>query len=115
MFSVVRETQCTECGADLFKGGLLRLEGEKALCTGCADLEPFGILAQRRRRRRRAGQQISTLPPVVVRSSRARKRYERQGILVEPEAVVRAEQESSADLEVPRSEQRASRPNDATS
>ena len=27
VFSVVRESQCTECGAELWKGSLLRLEG----------------------------------------------------------------------------------------
>ena len=30
VFSVVRDSQCTECGAELWKGSLLRLEGEKA-------------------------------------------------------------------------------------
>src|SRR5262249_5953658 len=37
---------------------------------------------------------------VVVRWSRARKRYERQGTLVEPEALRRAEEESLADAEL---------------
>jgi hypothetical protein len=31
VFSVIRPSQCTECGADLWKGSLLRLEGEKTL------------------------------------------------------------------------------------
>ena len=98
VFSVVRPSKCTECGAELWKGSLLRLEGEKALCTGCADLDrleflPSGDAAVTRRAvciRFRA---------VVVRWSRTRKRYERQGILVEPEAFA-AEEESLADAEL---------------
>src|SRR5947209_18333828 len=38
VFSVVRDSKCTECGAELWKGSLLRLEQEKALCIDCADL-----------------------------------------------------------------------------
>lgn len=44
VFSVIRETKCTECGAELWKGSLLRLEGEKALCTSCADLDRLEFL-----------------------------------------------------------------------
>ncbi len=100
VFSVVRDSRCTECGAELWKGSLLRMEGEKALCTGCADLDrleflPAGDVAVTRR-----ASKYSKLRAVVVRWSRARKRYERQGILVEPEALGRAEEESLADAEV---------------
>ena len=48
---------------------------------------------------RRAGK-YSRLRAVVVRWSRTRKRYERQGILAEPSAIARAEEESLADAEV---------------
>jgi hypothetical protein len=37
---------------------------------------------------------------VVVRFSRSRKRYERQGILVEPQAIARAESECAGDAEI---------------
>jgi hypothetical protein len=99
VFSVVRDSQCAECGAELWKGSLLRVEGEKALCMECADLDrleflPTGDAAVTRR----AGK-YSRLRAVVVRWSRTRKRYERQGILVEPEALRRAEEESLADAE----------------
>ena len=48
----------------------------------------------------RRASKYSKLRAVVVRWSRTRKRYERQGILVEPEALRRAEEESLADAEV---------------
>jgi hypothetical protein len=100
VFSVVRETQCTECGAELWKGSLLRLEGEKALCTDCADLDRLQFLPSGDAAVTRRASKYSILRAVVVRWSRTRKRYERQGILVEPEALHRAEEESLADAEV---------------
>ncbi len=100
VFSVVRASQCTECGVELWKGSLLRLEGEKALCTGCADLDRLEFLPSGEAAVTRRASKYSKLRAVVVRWSRARKRYERQGILVEPEALRRAEEESLADAEV---------------
>jgi hypothetical protein len=100
VFSVVRASQCTECGADLLKGSLLRLEGEKALCMGCADLDRLDFLPSGNVAVTRRASKYSKLRAVVVRWSRTRKRYERQGILVEPEAIHRAEQESLADADL---------------
>src|SRR5262245_42304643 len=100
VFSVVRDSKCTECGAELWKGSLLRLEGEKALCMGCADLDRLEFLPSGDAAVTRRASKYSKLRAVVVRWSGARKRYERQGILVEPEALHRAEEESLADSEV---------------
>ncbi len=100
VFSVVRPAQCTECKAELWKGSLLRLEGEKALCMGCADLDRLQFLPAGNAAVTRRASKYSKLRAVVVRWSRARKRYERQGILVEPEALGRAEDESLADAEL---------------
>ena len=100
VFSVVRESKCTECGVELWKGSLLRLEGEKALCIGCADLDHLEFLPSGDAAVTRRASKYSTLRAVVVRWSRARKRYERQGILVEADALRRAEDESLADEDV---------------
>jgi hypothetical protein len=99
VFSIVRESKCAECGEELFKGSLLRMEKEKPLCMRCADLDhlvflPRGNVAITRRSRK-----YSALSAVVVRFSRSRGRYERQGLLVEPEAIARAEAESESDAE----------------
>jgi hypothetical protein len=56
---------------------------------------PAGDAALTRRSRK-----YSTLSAVVLRWSRARKRYERQGLLVEEEALERAEAECLADQDV---------------
>ncbi len=100
VFSVVRDSQCAECGTDLGKGSLLRLEGEKALCMGCADLDRLEFLPAGDPVLTRRASKYSKLRVVVVRWSRTRKRYERQGTLVELEALARAEQESLADAEI---------------
>jgi hypothetical protein len=75
------------------------MEDRGPICLTCADLDhlvflPAGDAALTRRARRESG-----LSAVVVRFSRARKRYERQGILVEEEALARAEAECLADAD----------------
>src|SRR6058998_1307714 len=97
VFSIVRETACSECSAELWKGSFLRMENGKPLCMECADLDhlvyvPRGDVALTRRSRK-----YSTLSAVVVRFSRSRKRYERQGLLVESGALERAQEECLSD------------------
>src|SRR5512136_1514603 len=93
-----RQSTCSECGEDLGNHAWITLRKDKgALCLDCADLDhlvflPAGDAALTRRARKH-----STLSAVVLRWSRARKRYERQGLLVEAEALDQAEQECLAD------------------
>lgn len=84
-----------ECGRELDRGSFLRLVDGKAYCMACADLEhlwflPRGDAALTRRARRNSG-----LSAVVLQWSRSRRRYERQGILVESAALARAEKSAS--------------------
>jgi hypothetical protein len=100
VFISTREVICAECGEDLGRRAWITLTRDKgALCLACADLDhllflPAGDAALTRRSRKH-----STLVAVVLRWSRARKRYERQGLLVEDEALQQAEQECLADQE----------------
>ena len=94
---VSEEGNCSECGAELTKGSLLCMEKSQPLCLACADLEhlvflPSGDMALSRRARK-----LSPLSAVVVRFSRARKRYERQGVLVTGAALAQAEEQCAAD------------------
>ncbi len=96
-----RESTCGECGENLGAKAWITLAGEKgALCLACADLDhleflPSGDVALTRRARKH-----STLCAVVWQWSSARKRYERQGLLVEAQALEQAEAECLADSEV---------------
>src|SRR5258708_9756862 len=99
VFDIVRESKCTDCGKELLGGDFLFMEGERPLCLTCADLDhlvylPRGDTALTRRARKH-----SALSAVVVRFSGARKRYERQGVLVEESALEQAEAECSADAD----------------
>jgi hypothetical protein len=101
VFITTGEASCGECGEDLGRKAWITLVEDKgALCLACADLDhlvflPAGDAALTRRSRK-----YSTLSAVVLRWSRARKRYERQGLLVETEALDRAEEECLADEDV---------------
>jgi len=100
VFITNREASCGECGWDLGRNAWICLEEEKgALCLECADLDhlvflPAGDAALTRRARKR-----STLVAVVLEWSRARMRYERQGLLVEEGALRQAELECLVDAE----------------
>src|SRR2546428_5926138 len=99
VFDILRESKCADCGKELLGGDFLFMEGERPLCLTCADLDhlvylPRGDTALTRRARKH-----SALSAVVVRFSRARKRYERQGVLVEESALEQAGAKCSADAE----------------
>jgi len=94
------DATCGECGEQLGRHAWITLQGQKgAVCLSCADLDhlvflPTGNAALTRRARKH-----SRLSAVVLEWSRARQRYERQGLLVEDEALETAEVERLADQE----------------
>ena len=100
VFISSRDSSCDECGENLGRGAWITLTRDKgALCLACADLDhlvflPSGDAALTRRSRKH-----STLVAVVLKWSRARKRYERHGLLVEAQALEQAERECLADSE----------------
>ena len=97
VFSILQPSVCAECRADLPKGSFLRMEQEKPLCLECADLDHLVFLPRGDTALTRRSRKYSTLSAVVVRFSRARRRYERQGVLVEAPALERAEKECLSD------------------
>ncbi len=97
VFQVIRDTRCSECEAEIERDCFLLMEAEKPLCLPCAHLDdleylPSGDAALTRRSAKYSGRSV-----VVVRFSKSRGRYERQGILVEPAGLEKAEQECTAD------------------
>lgn len=100
VFNVRRDTQCGECGTELGKGRFLRLENGRPLCLECADLDHLEYLPRGDTAITRRATKHSALRAVVVRWSSTRHHYERQGILAEPAAIRRAEEESLADADL---------------
>jgi hypothetical protein len=99
VFWLRKDSECGECGEELGKGRFLRMEKEMPLCMECADLAHLRFVASGDACITRRARKYSKLSAVVVRFARARRRYERQGILAEPEAIERAEQECLDDAE----------------
>jgi hypothetical protein len=93
-----KDAKCNSCGAGLGRGKLIvidRAQGIRCLkCAGLAGLEflPSGDVALTRRALTR-----SSRSAIVVKFSRARKRGERQGVLVEETAIEQAESENAED------------------
>jgi hypothetical protein len=88
---------CNACGDT---GPFLIMEGDGSICLTCADLDHLLFLPSGDAALTRRAKKASTLSAVVVRFSRARKRYERQGTLVEEAALEQAEEQCLADEEV---------------
>ena len=101
VFITNRASKCDDCGEDLGRQAWITLQRDKgALCLTCADLDhltflPTGDAALTRRARKH-----SLLSAVVLKFSRARRHYERQGLLVEEPALQQAETECLADSEI---------------
>jgi hypothetical protein len=98
VFIINTVSKCDDCREGLgHHAWIVPQENKGVLCLTCADLDhlvflPAGDAALTRRSRK-----YSKLSAVVLKWSRARKRYERQGLLVENEAIERAEQECATD------------------
>lgn len=93
VFSVLKPTQCAQCQEELGKGIFLYVEGEQPFCLNCAGFGNLVFLSSGDASLTRIAKKRSKVSLVVVRFSRARKRYERQGLLVEEEALQKAEKE----------------------
>ena len=94
VISALGDWACTACGEG---GDLLIMDGPGPLCLGCADLDHLVFLAAGDAALTRRAKKASGLSAVVVRFSRSRRRYERQGVLVEEPALEQAEQDCLAD------------------
>ncbi|MPZ57947.1 MAG: hypothetical protein GEU91_15900 [Rhizobiales bacterium] len=84
------EWKCHRCGGS---GNFLIMENPGPACLRCAGLDdleflPAGDALLTRRAKAKAGRYA-----VVVRFSHSRRRYERQGLLIEPQALAQAQRD----------------------
>ncbi|MET8245387.1 DUF2293 domain-containing protein [Streptomyces sp. NPDC005202] len=96
----LRRKHCAECRRGPLP--MLVLEEGAPRCLDCADLGHLVFLPRGDTALTRRSREESTLSAVVVRFNRRRSRYERQGVLVEEAALVRAEERCLADAEARR-------------
>lgn len=82
-----RDWKCHRCRKD---GGMLIMEKPGPCCLRCAGLDDLEFLPRGDVRLTRRAKARSKRSAVVVRFSGARKRYERQGLLLEPHAIAEA-------------------------
>lgn len=97
VISPLKDWSCATCSGT---GAFLKMEDAGPLCLNCADLGHLLFLASGDAAMSRRAKKASGLCAVVVRFSRSRKRYERQGILVEESALEQAEAACLADEDV---------------
>jgi len=99
LFEILRDAQCSECGVEMGEGSYLLMEAEQPLCLACAGFGDLEFLAAGDVALTRRATKHSARNAVVVRFSRTRKRYERQGVLVETSALEKAERECAEDAD----------------
>ena len=101
VFISSRESVCDECHENLGEKAWITLNRQKgALCLACADLDHLVFLPSGDATLTRRTKKHSVLSAVVLKWSRSRKRYERQGLLVEEKALEQAEEECLADQDI---------------
>ena len=97
VFQILRDSECSECGEEIEQNDLLWMEAEKPLCLACANLADLIYLERGDATLTRRATKYSARKAVVVRFSRSRGRYERQGILIEESALAAAESSCAED------------------
>jgi len=85
-----RDWVCHRCGGS---GALLIMENEGPACLACTGLGDLEFLGSGNALLTRRAKAKSARHAVVVRFSKTRRRYERQGVLVEAQALHVAERE----------------------
>ncbi|MGW7416429.1 DUF2293 domain-containing protein [Streptomyces sp. NPDC054863] len=93
----LRRVRCAECGQGPLP--LLILEYNAPRCLDCADLGHLVLLPRGDAALTRRAREGSSLWAVVIRHDKRRRRYERQGLLVEEAALARAESACLADAD----------------
>ena len=90
------DLQCAKCGKDLLKNTIICKE-PLYMCLSCAGLGKLVFLDSGNTALTVRSRKYSAVSAVVLSYSKARKRYERQGVLVEEKALEQAKIDCEAD------------------
>ena len=91
------EGDCAHCAAPLYRSAFVTFKNDTIACMKCGGLENLEFLPSGNTALTRRANALSAVKYVVMKFSRARKRYERQGILARPEILDQARRECEAD------------------
>jgi len=92
-----KDGDCAHCG-DSFEGSsFVTFKNNAIACVKCGGLSGLEFLPSGNAALTRRASALAPVKYVVLRFSRARKRYERQGILASPEVLAKAREECEAD------------------
>src|SRR3990167_9234 len=97
VFIILNNSECSQCKAVLTKGSFLYKEVDQAFCLACAKVDHLAYLPSGDAKLTRWAKKGSTTSAIVVKFSRARNRYERQGVLVEEESLKKAKERLNAE------------------
>ena len=92
VFKSIRDSSCMNCKRALFKNMLFFIEEDKTLCLSCAELDHLIFLSSGNSSLTLKAKKYSSLVAVVLIYGHDKRRYKRQGILIEQQALKKAEQ-----------------------
>jgi len=98
VFYTDRDVKCCKCNRDVEKHSLIFNEPVKgAVCLSCAGLNELVILPSGNTALTVRSRKYSKISAVILRYNKSRKRFERQGVLVEEKALEQAKLDCEAD------------------
>jgi len=102
LYELVRASRCHQCDKKLKPGDIAKLvhgeDDRKVLCLACAGLDALEILRKGNAQITKLANKYSSSKFVIMKWSDLWKSYERVGLLLEPQAIDRAEMESGIQL-----------------
>jgi len=87
VFIISKDAECSACKTNVNRNDFLYMEAGQPFCMKCAGFDELAYLPSGDAKLTRAATKNSDICVIVVKWSRARKRYERQGILVQESAI----------------------------
>ncbi len=102
VYSLSRASRCHGCDKKIPLGEIVKLQGSEddreALCRSCSKLDDLELIGKGNAKITRLASKYSTVSYVVMKWSEVWKTYERLGILAEPKAIDKAEEEAQVKL-----------------
>ncbi len=91
VFVISKDGECSKCKAEIPRKGFLYKDKDQGLCMNCSGFGDFVFLHSGNAKLTLRAKKNSPDYAIVIKFSKSRKRYERQGILVTEAAFKMAE------------------------